>query len=1068
MARSMSRLIRRSALPLLLWPWIAVLPQVSLAAPPAEVSPEHAKRAAAGLELFRKHVRRILNDRCVACHGRDSIEGGFDLASREGLLRGGDSGKAVVLGQSKKSLLYKLVTHAQQPRMPYEEEKLPEAEINHLAAWIDNEAPYDEPLVAGKEKPEAKPWTEKVVPVRAREHWAFQPLKRAAVPAVQNAEWPRTPVDRFLLARMEAEGLAPNPPADRRTLIRRASFTLLGLPPTPEEVEAFVADASPDAFERLVDRMLASPHYGERWARHWLDLARFAESHGFEHDYDRPSAFHYRDFVIRALNDDLPYDKFLQWQLAGDEIEPKDNLALMATGFLAAGVHSTQITANEVEKHRYDEMDDMLATTGTAMLGLTVGCARCHDHKFDPIPQADYYRLLSTFTTTVRTEVELDFDPETYRKAKSAFDVEHSPLVATRDRFEKEQLPARLKTWEATRPVEEQPKWILLDLVEFKSAGGATLTKQDDGSLLATGANPQFDTYTLVAQTDRLNISGFRLEALSHPSFVKGGPGRAPNGNFDLTDVRMTAAPKNGQGTPIDVRLQNPLATFEQATLPIKAAIDDNKSSGWAVDPQFGKDHAASFESAETFGFEGGTILTFTLKFEGNGGHNIGRPRLSLTTGSKPVTLEGSTTPANIVTALSTPADKRNATQTAELLAWYRHNDAEWQKLDRVVQDHLAKAPKPNLQKVLISSEGLPAVRLHTQGGDFFPETFFLRRGDTNQKQGAAPAGFLQVMMATPQSSAQWKAAPPEGAKQSFRRTSMARWLTDTERGAGALVARVAVNRLWQHHFGRGIVSTPSDFGTRGELPSHPELLDWLASELTRGDATLTSETSPSTIDHQPSTPSSTAWSLKRLHKLLLMSAAWQQSSHQDDVRASIDPDNRLFWRQEFRRLEGEVIRDALLAVSGRLDTRMLGQGTLDEGMLRRSVYFTMKRSQMISMMQVFDQPEPLSGVGERPSTTIAPQALMLLNNPQVREHARRFASQLSARGATTPAESVRLAYLSALARTPNEKEQADAIAFIEKQRGTNAEAGKGNAADLALVDFCQVLLCLNEFVFVE
>lgn len=1030
------------------------------------VSPDHAKRAAVGLDLFRKHVRRILNERCVACHGRDSIEGGFDLASRDALLKGGDSGKAVVLGQSKKSLLYKLITHAQQPRMPYEEEKLPEGEINHLAAWIDNEAPYDEPLVAGKEKPEAKPWTEKIVSARAREHWAFQPLKLAAVPAVQKADWPRTPIDRFLLNRMEAEGLAPNPAADRRTLIRRASFTLLGLPPSPEEVEAFVRDEAPDAFERVVDRMLVSPHYGERWARHWLDLARFAESHGFEHDYDRPTAFHYRDFVIRALNDDLPYDKFLQWQIAGDELEPKDNLALMATGFLAAGVHSTQITANEVEKHRYDEMDDMLATTGTAMLGLTVGCARCHDHKFDPIPQADYYRLLSTFTTTVRTDVELDFDPEIYRKAKSAFDVKHAPLVAARERFEKEQLPGRLKTWEVTRPAEEQPKWILLDLVEFKSAGGATLTKQDDGSLLATGANPQFDTYTLVAHTDRAHITGFRLEALSHPSFVKGGPGRASNGNFDLTDVRLTAAPKNGQGTPVEVRLQNPLATFEQAGLPIKAAVDDNKSSGWAVDPQFGKDHAASFEAAETFGFDGGTILTFTLKFEGNGGHNIGRTRLSLTTGPKPVTLEGSTTPANIVTALGTPAEKRNATQTAELLGWYRHNDAEWQKLDRVVQDHLAKAPKPNLQKVLISSEGLPAVRLHTQGGDFFPETFFLRRGDTQQKQGAAPAGFLQVMMAAPKMSERWKTTPPEGAKQSFRRTGMARWLTDTESGAGALVARVAVNRLWQHHFGRGIVSTPSDFGTRGELPTHPELLDWLASELVRGDVARAAGTGPSTIDHSQSTAFSAAWSLKRLHKLILLSAAWQQSSHPDDSRASIDPDNRVFWRQEFRRLEGEVIRDALLAVSSRLDERMLGSGTLDEGMLHRSIYFTVKRSQMISMMQVFDQPEPLSGVGERPSTTIAPQALMLLNNPQVREHARRFALRLTAMGAKTPADAVQAGYLTALSRTPTGKELADALAYLEQQRTENA--GKGNAAELALVDFCQVLLCLNEFVYVE
>src|SRR5262245_14653870 len=301
------------------------------------------------------------------------------------------------------------------------------------------------------EEPETNqspPWTETVVAPEARQFWAFQPLRRHAPPVVKETGLSRTPIDRFVLEKLEAKGLSPNPPADKIQLIRRAYFDLAGLPPPPSAVIAFLNDGSADAWSNLLDRLLASPQYGERWARHWLDISRFAESHGFEHDSDRPTAYLFRDFVIRALNEDIPYDTFVKWQIAGDEFEPDNNLALMATGFLAAGVHSTQITKNEVERHRYDEMDDMLATTGSAMLGLSIGCARCHDHKFDPIPQGDYYRLLSTFTTTVRSELELNLDPAGYKNAKAAFDAEHAPFGAALQKFEAEQLPGRLAAWE--------------------------------------------------------------------------------------------------------------------------------------------------------------------------------------------------------------------------------------------------------------------------------------------------------------------------------------------------------------------------------------------------------------------------------------------------------------------------------------------------------------------------------------------------------------------------------------------------------------------------------------------
>ncbi|HEV3261034.1 MAG TPA: DUF1549 domain-containing protein, partial [Gemmataceae bacterium] len=498
------------------WVW-AGSPGGSRQSPAKPVAADHATQMARGLEFFKKHVRPVLIRRCLECHGGKKVESEFDMSDRPRLLRGGVHGPAVLAGRAADSLLYKLITHAKKPHMPHKGGKLPDPVIAQIAAWIDSGAPYDKSLLAGKREPA---WTRKVVDDDARRFWSFQPLRRAALPRVKDKPWCRTPIDRFILAKLEGAGIRPNPPVNKRQLIRRAYFDLIGLPPTPEEVDAFLRDPAPDAYEKLLNRLLDSPHYGERWARHWLDLARFAESHGFEHDYDRLSAYHYRDFVIKALNKDLPYDTFVKWQLAGDEYEPDNDLALTATGFLAAGVHSTQITAREVARHRYDEMDDMLATAGTAMLGLTVGCARCHDHKYDPIPQRDYYRMLSSFTTTVRSEIDLNLDPEGYRKAKLAFDREHAPYVAALSKFEAEQLPGRLARWEKSSAGQSRPGWEILDLDSFKSAGGATFTRLADGALLAGGKNPDFDTYTFTTHTDLAGITAVRLEALAHPSMV--------------------------------------------------------------------------------------------------------------------------------------------------------------------------------------------------------------------------------------------------------------------------------------------------------------------------------------------------------------------------------------------------------------------------------------------------------------------------------------------------------------------------------------------------------------------
>jgi hypothetical protein len=843
-----------------------------------EVSADHAAKMTRGLEIFKQHVRGLLIRHCVKCHGGQKVEGELDLMERDSLMRGGATGPAIVAGNAGESLLYKLLGHLKEPFMPHNRAKLPDEAIRHIADWIDNGAPYDSPLRPKDEDPSA--WTRKTLAAGAKQFWSFAPLVRTRPPDVKNEAWVRTPIDRFILARLETSGVVPNPPATRQQLIRRAYFDLLGLPPDPDAVDAFQSDQSPNSYGKLVDRLLESPHYGERWGRHWLDLARFAESHGFEHDYDRPSAYHYRDFVISALNEDLPFNTFVKWQIAGDEYAPGNYQALKATGFLAAGVHSTQITKREVEKQRYDELDDMLATTGTALLGLTLGCARCHDHKYDPIPQRDYYQLLSTFTTTVRSEVEAALGGQAYLRAKTAFDKEHEPLLAALERFERAVLPLRLARWEESK-------------------------------------------------------------------------------------VRMAALPA-WQGPRIDI-----------------------------------------FKNSD-----GTTSWNF---------HD-----------------------ASVQRTLTVPRSKRTRTEQARLLHWYRVMDSEWRGLHQAVTTHSLETPKSNLVKVLVCSEGLPAIRLHTQGEDYFSQTYFLRRGDPEQKFGAAPLGFLQALTPAGKSASHWCVDPPKGWRTSYRRRALAEWLTDVSDGAGRLLARVIVNRLWQHHMGRGLVATPSDFGVRGERPTHPELLDWLATELIRS-----------------------GWRLKPIHRLIMTSAVYCESSSFSPEKWKIDSDNRLCWRRIPHRLEAEIIRDNLLAVSGELDPSMFGPGTLDPASRRRSIYLTVKRSKLVPMMQVFDAPEALGGVGDRPTSTVAPQALLLMNNPEVRGYALSLAKRCAS-GPDVPWENaIHTAYSRLLGRGPTTQETADSTAFLDEQT-KSYRPGHVDARMLAMTDFCQALMCTNEFVYVD
>jgi mono/diheme cytochrome c family protein len=722
---------------------------------PNPVPADHAERMKAGLELFKRDVRPVLVAQCFKCHGGESTKGEFNLSTREHLLNSGH----VVPGTDEGDLLC-ILRHEQEPHMPLKAAKLPDSALMAIVKWIELGAPYDRPLEEDSTDAEGG----LVVTDSHRDWWSFRPLSQVPVPKTRS-NWVRTPIDQFILDRLRKAGTNPNGPADRRTLIRRASLDLVGLPPDPDEVERFVNDPDPAAYEALIDHLLASPEYGERWARHWMDVSRFAESSGFEHDQDRPNAYHYRDFLIQAFNDDLPFDEMIRWQLAGDEWQPENPLALAATGFLGAGVFPTQLTEAEFESARYDELDDIVTTTGVAFLGLSVGCARCHDHKFDPIPSRDYYRIAAAFTKTIRAEMELD--------------------------------------------------------------------------------------------------------------------------------VR-------------------------------------------------------------------GTKTT-----------------------------------------------------------------------------------------VLVDTEGLPHLKHHADDRGyphFYEQTYYLNRGDVHQKQEPVSTGFLQVLMPA-DDDARWPANLPEAwTRTSFQRARLSQWMTDVEQGAGALAARVIVNRVWQHHFGRGLVATPNDFGTQGVLPSHPELLDWLAGDF---------------VEH--------GWQLKRLHRLIMTSRTYMQASQFDSMRAAIDPQNELLWRRIPRRLEGEAIRDLLLATAGLLDRTMFGPGTLDEGTTRRSVYFTVKRSQLIPTMLLFDWPEHLVSIGQRAVTTTAPQALFLINNSQDRRYSRAFAERaLAETGATSD---VRLlvdsCYRIAFGRAPTEQEQASAVAFIEHQRTLHGPAADSSFSS-AFTDYCQALMSLSEFIYVD
>lgn len=985
-----------------------------------------------GIQFFEQKIRPVLAQHCYSCHSvqaRDAkkLQAMLYLDSAAGIAAGSENGAVLVKGKSAESLLLKALKYDGTEMPP--NGKLPEEIVADFAKWIDMGAPDPR---AGEAPVEPK----RVIDLEeGKKWWAFQPLRDVPLPDAQQ------PIDGFLRQAREAQGLKPSAPASKEKLIRRAYFDLIGLPPTPEQVTAFVNDTSPEAFAKVVDELLASPAYGERWARHWLDAARYAESGGYEFDGFRPGAYHYRDWVIRALNSDMPYDQFVRLQLAGDLLQPDDIEGAAATGFLVAGPYPGQITAKTVERIRYDQLDDMMMTMGGSMLGLTLGCVRCHDHKYDPIPQQDYYALAASLARTVHGQRTLDLDADETERATAKHQSEHEPLVAALKTYATQELPKRFDAWQKTELAKqpEATRWQALEPVAIEAE--RSYLKLLPGAIVAHDAliNPGVkirqrgqrrkvaseEEYRLTFHTHQKNIQSLRLDALADKALPQRGPGLNGDGSFQLAEIKVTVHPLDPQSkeAPQTLELKPVFAAFEDKDQPLTNTVDDKPNTAWVVRETAKKDNAAIYElEAPLTGFAGGTRLEFSLKYRDLG---IGRLRVALCVEPNPATWAGDVSPQHVAEMRAIVAAHNDQLPEAvkeSLVQWFAPFDEGSAKVLKAIRDHAAATPRPKLSEVYTTVAG---------GQD----VFFLRRGEVENKQGKAEPGHLQVLSRAAASGPAPSPADP--------REKLAHWITDVEHGAGPLLARVMANRLWQHHFGAGIVSTPNDFGFQGDRPSHPELLEYLAKELVRS-----------------------GWKLKPLHRSIMLSEAYQQSHEVDPANAKIDPANRYLWHFQSRRLEAEAIRDALLAVGANLDATMYGPSVLDNT-ARRSVYLRVKRSELLPVLTMFDAPEPTQSIGQRSVTTVPTQALAMMNSPFMRQQAEKFFARIRPAKDAPLSASIDRGYQIAFGRLPTEAERTKMLAFIEQQQAAMG-APTPETADRALVEFCHVLLCLNEFVYVD
>ena len=961
--------------------------------------------ARAGGLSYSRDIRPILADNCFACHGHDDQKRKADLRLdlRETAIKPAKYGAiAIVPGKPDQSeLVRRIGTSKDDDRMPPASgnKKLTAAQIQALRRWVADGAVFEK-------------------------HWAFVAPVRPAVPTVKDGQWARNDIDRFILARLESERLQPSPDAEKVTLIRRVYLDLIGLPPTIEEVDAFLKDNSAGAYEKVVEHLLASPHYGERWGRHWLDAARYADTDGFEKDKLRQVWF-YRDWVIGAFNRDLPYDQFLIEQIAGDELPDPTQDQIVATGFLRNAMLNEE-GGVDPEQFRMDAMIDRMDCIGKSILGLTIQCAQCHSHKYDPLSQEEYYRLFAF----------LNNDSEAQRVVYTPDDLKKVADLCRQMREIEGSLKHQYAGWEQRMAEwekevsKDQPQWTTLELEDLGEMDQRYIL-QKDGSYLAQGYAPTKFTIPFRSKTKLSGITAFRLELLTDPNLPRGGPGRSIQGTCALSEFSVEVAPADHPDKKMKVKFAGATSDFHQPvkdlepifddrtkdkriTGPVKFAIDGDDKSAWGIDAGPGRrnqDRKAVFTCEQPIGFEDGTTLDIHLKqnhggwnSDDNQNNNLGRFRISVT--SAPGNIIADPLPKTVREILSIPRELRSERQQEEVFSYWRTTVPQWSDANAKIEALWKQWPQGE-DTLTFEQRGEPR------------QTHVLTRGDWLKPGKSVMPGIPAFLHQLPE-------------HYEPTRMTLARWLSDRN---SPTTARALVNRMWQEYFGTGLVATSEDFGTQGELPSHPQLLDWLACEFMES-----------------------GWSIKHMQRLIVESATYRQGSKVMPELLAKDPYNRLLARGPRIRVEGEIVRDIALSASGLLNDKMGGPSIMPPApaflfqppasygpfpwvdakgadRYRRGVYVFRRRSTPYPMLQTFDTPNGESSCVRRMRTNTPLQALVTLNEPTFVECARALARKTLEEGGESDPERITYAFRRALARMPTNTEKDELLSLLDKER---------------------------------
>ncbi len=991
--------------------------------------------AADGPDYLRE-IKPLLALHCVECHGPRMQESELRLDTAAQAIAGGNLGPAVKPGDSAASLLVKVIEGKSDEvsRMPPEDDARPltNEQIQLFRRWIDAGAKFPPGEVA---QPPSR---------TTSEHWAFQPIRRAKRPKVKDADWPRNAIDAFVLAKLEAKGIQPSREADRRTLMRRAYLDLTGLPPTTEQVRGFLADKRPDSYERLVDRLLSSPAYGERWGRHWLDLARYADSDGYTNDVARVM-WAYRDWVIDAFNAGMPFDQFTIEQFAGDLLPDAGPEQRIATGF-HRNTQRNREGGSDPEQYRVEAVVDRVSTTGVVFLGLTLGCVRCHEHKSDPISHREFYELYAFLNNQDEPTLTVQLDrPESgeLRETSAAIAGVNQQLAKLET-----SLAERQPAWERD-VAQAQEQWSVVKPVALSSKNGSHLEMRADASVLVSSpANT--DTFTIDIDVPSKRLSAIRLEVLTDDSLPGKGPGWASNGNFVLHEFELFSVAESRQ---VKRQIARTDADHAQPKFPSAHAVDGNGRTGWAINLAAGAggsihtDRTAMFALAEPLDDVDRVRIRIV---QNDKSYLIGRFRFSMT--AQPTALLGSL-PTDVRAALEKPVDERNDKERSAIRGAFLARNADRAKL--IAQRTRLQSREKQLRAKTTTTTLVMSERSAKR------ETYIHIRGDFLRKGKVVEPNVPKFL-------------PPIGADKPTR-LDFARWLVAAD---NPLTPRVTVNRIWQQFFGRGVVATENDLGAQGEPPTHPRLLDFLAAEL---------------IEQQ--------WDLKRVQRLILTSSTYRQSSRRRPELSDVDPNNLLYARQNRLRLEAEAIRDSALAVSGLLSQKMKGPSVfppqpagvmamtrnpnrkwvVSQGgdRFRRGMYTYFWRSTPHPFLKQFNAPESNTTCTRRDRSNTPLQALTLLNDEAFFESAFALAGRI-ARSSSSDDVSSRMSHAMELClmRPPTNEELAILTRFYERERSAPADIEKfsqlyrrwlpasvSNAEALGLVAVARALLNTDEFI---